>query len=64
MASRKIPSPESPQQAKPSLIAKYNLVLRKAERQTALAKEMGKNAKKMSDDAVKMRDWPLYLLLP
>ena len=64
MATRKLPSRESPQQPRPSLIAKYNLVLRRAERQTTLAKEMSRNAKKMSDDAVKMRDWPLYPLVP
>lgn len=52
------PSPQEPEHFATILSTKYDEVLKRAQRQVTLAREMSINARRMIDCAVEMREGP------
>jgi hypothetical protein len=57
-------SAKEPKRPTPIFAMKYDELLKRSQRQVALAREMREKAEQMIDDAIGMRARPLRLVLP
>lgn len=62
--SRPPPRAKQPERPTPILAMKYDELLKRSQRQVALAREMRDKAKQMIDEAIALRDRPLRFVLP
>ena len=61
---KKKPSAKQPERPTPILAMKYDKMLKRSQRQVALAREMRHRAKQMIDEAIALRERPLRFVLP